>query len=76
MANVFFSYSHVDEGLRDQLETHLALLKRQGVIEAWHDRRLLAGTEIDMGINENLEVADVILLLVSLKRLPPAEPRC
>lgn len=27
MASVFFSYSHKDEALRDQLESHLALLK-------------------------------------------------
>jgi hypothetical protein len=44
-ASVFFSYSHVDEALRDQVETQLALLKRQGVIEAWHDRRIGAGEE-------------------------------
>ena len=34
MAKVFFSYSHKDEALRDQLETHLALLKNQGLIES------------------------------------------
>jgi hypothetical protein len=33
MAKVFFSYAHEDEALRDKLETHLSLLKRQGVIE-------------------------------------------
>lgn len=65
MPKLFFSYSHRDEGLRDQLETHLALLKRQGVIEAWHDRRLLVGSEVDSGISQNLEEADIILLLVS-----------
>ncbi len=37
---LFFSYSHRDEGLRDQLETHLAMLKRHGFIETWHDRRI------------------------------------
>ena len=40
MAKVFFSYSHKDEALRDQVETQLALLKRQGAIETWHDRRI------------------------------------
>lgn len=30
MATVFFSYSHVDEGLRDRLEIALLALKRQG----------------------------------------------
>ena len=38
-----FSYSHVDEDLRDQLETHLAGLQRQGLISSWHDRRIAAG---------------------------------
>ena len=65
MATVFFSYSHVDEDLRNKLEEHLALLKRQGVVEAWHDRRLTAGDVVDQGISAELERADVILLLVS-----------
>jgi hypothetical protein len=37
---LFYSYSHRDERLRDKLETHLAVLKRNGVIENWHDRRI------------------------------------
>ena len=65
MAKLFFSYSHVDEALRDRLEVHLSLLKHQGLIETWHDRRITAGSELDVAINENLESADVILLLVS-----------
>lgn len=65
MASVFFSYSHKDEGLRDQLEAHLALLKNQGVITAWYDRRIIAGDEVDEAIFSKLETADIILLLVS-----------
>lgn len=65
MAKVFFSYSHKDETMRNELETHLAMLKRDGTIETWHDRRILAGTELDGEIDENLERADIILLLVS-----------
>ncbi|SEF12284.1 TIR domain-containing protein [Rhizobiales bacterium GAS191] len=65
MTTVFFSYSHKDEELRDQLETHLATLKRQGVISTWHDRRLVAGDAIDAGISAELERADIVLLLVS-----------
>ena len=65
MAKVFFSYSHDDESYRDQLEKHLSLLRRQGMIESWHDRRILAGTDIDNAISAQLEAADVILLLVS-----------
>lgn len=65
MATVFFSYSHADEDLRDQIEKQLAVLKRQGVIETWHDRRIPAGAEIDHSISAQLETADIILLLVS-----------
>lgn len=65
MAKVFFSYSHKDEALRDQLETHLAMLRNQGLIESWHDRRIVAGSELDDSIFDQLKVANVILLLVS-----------
>ena len=65
MTSLVFSYSHKDEDLRDRLEVHLATLKRQGVIEAWHDRRIVAGEEIDRAIGAQFEVANLILLLVS-----------
>lgn len=65
MASVFFSYSHKDEALRDQLESHLALLKNQGKIDAWYDRRIVAGDDLDDVIFNKLETADIILLLVS-----------
>jgi len=65
MATLFFSYSHRDEALRNQLEVHLSMLKRQGILETWHDRRITAGEEFDKAISKNLEAADIILLLVS-----------
>jgi len=65
MANLFFSYSHKDEELRNELEVHLSMLKREGLIDAWHDRRIPAGDKIDSEISSALEEADVILLLVS-----------
>ncbi|XQA60682.1 toll/interleukin-1 receptor domain-containing protein [Xanthomonas sacchari] len=65
MPNVFFSYSHADEALRDQLEKQLAMLKRQGAIDTWHDRRIGAGQEIDQAINERINTDEIILLLVS-----------
>jgi TIR domain len=65
MAELFFSYSHKDEALRNELETHLSTLKRQGMITAWHDRRIGAGQEVHGQISEYLERADIILLLVS-----------
>lgn len=65
MARLFFSYSHADEGLRDRLELSLTMLKRQGILEVFHDRRIPPGDEIDHSINDELQRADVILLLVS-----------
>lgn len=64
-AKVFMSYSHKDEELRDQLEVQLAMLKREGLVEVWHDRRMLAGDRLDWTIDKNLNEADIILLLLS-----------
>lgn len=65
MATLFFSYSHKDEEFRNELETHLSLLRRQGKISSWHDRRITAGANIDSAISSELESAQVILLLIS-----------
>ena len=62
---LFFSYAHEDESLRDELEKHLAILKHQGIVATWHDRRIRAGQPIHTAIDAQLEQADVILLLVS-----------
>src|SRR5262245_50373765 len=62
---IFYSYSHKDEGLRNELEKHLSVLKRSGVIAGWHDRKIVRGAEWSSEIDEHLETADIILLLVS-----------
>jgi tetratricopeptide (TPR) repeat protein len=64
-AQLFFSYSHKDKVLRDQLETHLSTLKRENRISGWHDRRITAGTEWKGEIDEHLKSSSVILLLVT-----------
>lgn len=64
MVTIFFSYSHRDEDLRNELEIHLSALKRKGVIKSWHDRRLTAGDEFANKISGCLESADIILLPV------------
>ena len=64
-AVLFYSYSHKDERYRDALAKHLALLKRQGVIKEWYDREITPGEEWTEAIDENLEAADIVLLLVS-----------
>lgn len=62
---LFYSYSHKDEAMREELETHLKILQRQGLIEPWHDRRIVAGEDWRKEIDKHLEEADIILLLVS-----------
>ena len=62
---LFYSYSHKDEGLRNELDTHLKLMQRQGVIQTWYDRRINPGDDFERRIDENLELADIVLLLVS-----------
>ena len=62
---VFISYSHRDEELKDELYVHLANLTRQGKIKPWQDRALEAGTEWDAEIKARLESAGIILLLIT-----------
>jgi len=62
---VFVSYSHQDDALRQRLDVHLSLLKRQGVLEVWHDRRLQGGEHWEEAIDQALEEADIVLLLIS-----------
>jgi tetratricopeptide (TPR) repeat protein len=65
LVEIFYSYAHEDETFRSKLETHLSLLHRQGLITAWHDRHILPGTNWSQAIDEHLEHASVILLLIS-----------
>lgn len=62
---VFYSYAREDQDLRETLEKHLRPLKRRRVITDWHDRLITAGSEWAKEIDEHLESADLILLLIS-----------
>jgi len=62
---IFFAYAREDETLRDELEKHLSMLKREGVITSWHDRKIGAGKEWEGEIDTHLNTARVILLLIS-----------
>ena len=62
---VFVSYSHKDEDLRVQLSAHLSSLKRQGVISEWHDRKIAPGDEWKKAIDDRINTARIILLLIS-----------
>ena len=62
---IFCSYAHEDEAWLRKLETHLSLLKRQGLVSLWYDRLIAPGTNWAKTIDTHLETASVILLLVS-----------
>ncbi len=63
--DLFYSYAHEDEALRDRLNTHLSLLRQQGFIYAWYDRDISAGSLWAQEIDTHLQTARIILLLVS-----------
>lgn len=64
-ARVFVGYSHRDERQLNELRTHLSPLERQNFIDTWYDRKIVAGEDFGRKINENLERADLVLLLIS-----------
>src|SRR5258706_4596167 len=62
---IFFCYAHEDEAFLNQLKRHLSPLRRQGFIDVWYDRDISAGTEWEQTIKEQLNTAQIVLLLVS-----------
>ncbi|BAS57366.1 putative ATP/GTP-binding protein [Leptolyngbya boryana NIES-2135] len=62
---LFFSYSHRDEELAKELMVHLQALKRRGIIDTWHDREITPGSTWLREIDEQMNEADLILLLIS-----------
>lgn len=62
---LFIAYSHKDEDLRNELDNHLSILKWQRTISSWYDRKIGAGKEWEGQIDERLNSAEIILLLIS-----------
>jgi len=62
---VFISYSHQDQALRQKLDNHLSNLKRQKIITSWYDGEITAGTNWRSQIMQHLNSAQIILLLIS-----------
>jgi hypothetical protein len=62
---VFISYAPQDEEHLVELEKHLALLRKEGLIETWHARKVAAGDDWRGTMDVELESARIILLLVS-----------
>lgn len=62
---IFCCYAREDEQLLKMLKKHLMPLQRTGFIRFWHDRDIGAGAEWEYEINEHLNAAHIILLLIS-----------
>lgn len=65
MLNLFISYSHQDEELVRAFIRHLAPLKSNGVLKEWYDRKLVPGEKFLDDINNYLDNADIICLMIS-----------
>ena len=62
---IFISYDALDESLMNELRAHMASLKREKIINEWHNRKIQAGQVPAHEIDSHLKNADIILLLVS-----------
>ncbi len=62
---LFISYSHKDEKYVEEFRKWLALLKRNGVIEEWYDRKIVPGKNWEKEIENNLSDADIVCLFIS-----------
>jgi hypothetical protein len=62
---VFHSYSHSDAPLRKELAKFLTPLEQNQKIVQWHDRKIEPGSNWNTEIKDELDAADLILLLVS-----------
>lgn len=62
---LFYCYAREDRPLRDELEKHLSWLMRRYRLTNWHDREILPGEAWEEAIDEHLNAAHLILLLIS-----------
>jgi hypothetical protein len=62
---IFCSYSHKDEPLRREFETHVTMMRRQNLVQIWHDRQVVAGDDWAGEIDQHLNTADIVTLFVS-----------
>lgn len=62
---IFCGYAHEDESLFHELKKSLAILIRQEAISVWHYGDLHPGAQWEYEIEQELNNADIILLLIS-----------
>ncbi|HWU53770.1 MAG TPA: toll/interleukin-1 receptor domain-containing protein, partial [Tahibacter sp.] len=62
---LFISYAHRDESYQQEVIGALQPLVERGLLDVWHDRRMVAGDDIFPNIAAALERARIVVLLVS-----------
>ena len=62
---VFYSYADSDESLYIELNNHLSQLQRESLITTFHKHQIMAGEDWMRVVDQHLNTASVILLLVS-----------
>ncbi|MDX2070885.1 MAG: toll/interleukin-1 receptor domain-containing protein [Haliscomenobacter sp.] len=60
-----YLYDRADEAYKTMLDKHLSVLKRAEGIQTWDESMISAGEEVDERIRQQLDQANLILLLVS-----------
>lgn len=58
-------YHPDDEAMRVEMETHLATLRHSGLVEVWHEEKILPGADTITTIRQHLNTARVIVPLVT-----------
>ena len=62
---IFVTYAHKNTKEKEELITHLAVMKQEGLISIWHDNEILPGDKWRDAIFDNLADSDLLLYLVS-----------
>ena len=63
---IFISYCHEDHALKSQLDRHLNSLKISNIVDVWYDGLIQPGDEWEKAIDDQLNEADIVLLLISV----------
>jgi internalin A len=63
--HLFISYAHEDARKIRPLSMHLTILSSRGYIQVWDDKQLIAGEEWEARIHEELDRADIVLVVYS-----------
>ncbi|GER92151.1 hypothetical protein KDW_63130 [Dictyobacter vulcani] len=63
--NVFIGYSHIDKNYLKRLKSHMATYEREKLLDVWDDQKVQPGTNYRQELQNALNNAKVIILLVS-----------